>query len=385
MVRIDTSANTKHRSRRNSILLILRATLVAAPLLSIVLLSWSAFAAHESAAATLIDLPAVAVGKHERQQQHTHQQQHELEQLAEKRKNIKTNVAAVWRQIDDTTAQYASSNAKISGGLFLYPRQADLLATLISDLSHVKKNKDVNIQTSSSYRQQQQPFQVCETGFGSGHSTAFFLSQSPNVHIVTFDKFDRPYQIPVVRRLETIFPNRITHVKGNSCRTVPKFFSKRDKEKHTSRNNTLDGPAGNGDCDILHGSSFCKSDNIDLVHHAVTKCATVLTSTAMHSLSDKEVYFGPNAQWRKLRQDGCISDITCFKEDPRTLDRSFIFAQSDQVITHQFCFAMVTGMCTDTLKGKSDDARCEKKKTAVRDILNNLGRLYDIDRVEVPV
>merc|ERR1712129_181914 len=74
----------------------------------------------------------------------------------------------------------------------------------------------------------------------------------------------------------------------------------------------------------------------------------ILTSTAMDSLTDRAVYFGRNAQWRKLRDKQCISDITCFKEEPRPLDRTYIFSRgkSAGLFSHKFCFAYDTGLCS---------------------------------------
>ena len=140
----------------------------------------------------------------------------------------------IWKEIEDITAEEEYQNSKISGGIFLYPRQTLLLYELIQQ----------NLKKRTSNR----PYRVCETGFGSGHSTALFLSISPQVEVITFDKFDRPYQRPVLEMLNMEFPNRIQHIQGNSCKTVPSLLQ-------------ANGFSG---CDLLHGSSLCKTDNIDL-------------------------------------------------------------------------------------------------------------------------
>lgn len=255
------------------------------------------------------------------------------------------DVAQIWQRIDNTTATFPK--AKVSGGLFLYPRQANLISRLIHNLIDSKI-----LSSSSSSR----PFQICETGFGAGHSTAFFLSQSETIQLTTFDKFDRPYQTPILAFFEKeIFHERIMAVEGNSCKTVPEFFQ-----------NSKDSPVR---CNLLHGSSLCPTDNIDLVNRA--QCGTVLTSTAMHSLEDEAVYFGPKAQWRELRRNGCIENIVCFEEEPRALNRSFIFAQEGKVIKHQFCFAMVTGACSRA-DDENEEEICNRRKDAVKTVLHNL-------------
>ena len=71
----------------------------------------------------------------------------------------------------------------------------------------------------------------------------------------------------------------------------------------------------------------------------------------MGSLVDEEVYFGPKAQWTKLRAQECISNITCFDEEEMELNRTFIFSRQGNKIYHKFCMAIVTERCT---KGLND-------------------------------
>jgi len=248
------------------------------------------------------------------------------------------NFQRIWKRIDGITTKEQYKNSKISGGIFLYPRQTLLLSELIEE----------KLQNRTLSR----PYRICETGFGSGHSTALFLTISPQIEVITFDKFDRLYQKPVLEMLNVEFPNRIQHIQGNSCTTVPSFLQ-------------ANGFSG---CDLLHGSSLCKTDNIDLVHNS--KAGTILTSTAMSSLSDGDVYFGPNAQWRKLRADGCIGDISCFGEEERVLEKSFVFADENEVISHQFCFAQVTGKCTN-IKLNSSPLEGQKGRPQVQNMTAN--------------
>ena len=97
---------------------------------------------------------------------------------------------------------------------------------------------------------------------------------------------------------------------------------------------------------------MCRTDHIDLVTHAAP-CGTILTSTAMDSVGDKSVYFGPKAQWRTLRDRGCIDPktIRCFTEEPHVLESKYVFAKKDTKMRHEFCVAVVTGKC---YKGNGD-------------------------------
>ena len=119
-----------------------------------------------------------------------------------------------WRLIHNITSLYPGSD--VSGGLFLYPRQTILLTYLVQReiASRAAKN------TAS---ENLEPFRICETGFGSGHSAALFLSSAPNVEVVSFDKYDRPYQSASFSALQGYFGHRLTRVVGDSCDTVKTY------------------------------------------------------------------------------------------------------------------------------------------------------------------
>ena len=224
----------------------------------------------------------------------------------------------VWQLINNITSLFPG--ADVSGGIFLYPRQAMLLVYLVQ--------REVASRASiGNGPEKLKPFRVCETGFGSGHSAALFLSSAPNIELVSFDKFDRPYQTATFSALRSLYGKRLTRVVGDSCKTVKEY------KKH---------------CDFLHGSSLCKTDNIDLI--AKSTSGVSLTSTAMSSLTDKSVYFGEGAQWATLQKGGCIEDIVCFGEEKRKLSADLHLAKGrEQTISHQFCFARSTGKCASDI------------------------------------
>lgn len=296
---------------------------------------------------------------------------------------LSTNVTKTWSTIDDVLAKNYS-NDRVSGGIFLYPRQASLLTTLVQTIVS-RLDREVTL---------------CETGFGSGHSLALFahaVAESPHpLRILSFDKFDRKYQLPIWKQLNQTYPftqHHLDYVAGDSCRTVPALLSGRHLGSPASSDISsisIEHPSSPIKCDILHGSSLCRTDNIDLVEHA--PCGALLTSTAMGSLNDHAVYFGPKAQWRKLRDRGCITPPICFQEDTLQLNRTFVFAQEGSAHAHQFCIAMTTGTCrpptttsTRMNQNTGTEALCSKDSTTdLYDVVSQLGLSQFCPRFQIP-
>jgi hypothetical protein len=301
---------------------------------------------------------------------------------------IPDQISSHWRYIDETV-QNGYPNARVSGGIFLYPRQTSILSYLIRQIQAGLNRK----------------MTICETGFGSGHSLALFAeivagynkhnnskSVTPGtdqqVHIVSFDKFDRPYQMPLWHHWNDTIgggqPQRLVleFVAGDSCRTVPAFLS--DSVPNMPREKERKHPAAkNFHCDVLHGSSLCPTDNIDLVERS--PCGVLLTSTAMNELTDKQVYFGKHAQWRNLRQQQCITDIVCFHEDRQDISRDFVFAKRGSTHVGKFCIAMTTGKCQKPSGGpKRDNNVCNTDIHAVVKSLQ-LQEICRQDQIPAPV
>ena len=272
---------------------------------------------------------------------------------------------ASWQSINATVATYPK--ASVSGGIFLYPRQQNIFFTIVERLER-------GLQATRPDR----PLRICETGFGAGHSAALFLAASRNAAVISFDKFNRPYQIPAADLLMNKYPDRLTSVAGDSCLTVPTTLSSRwDPEPFYITENGKQMTKQKIQCDMLHGSSLCLSDNIDLVENSPP--GTLLTSTSMGSLEDEEVYFGPSAQWTKLRANGCIRDITCFAEEETEVDKKFVFSRRirGNKMRHKFCMAIVTGKCT------VNDRKVDSPLSHITESLN-LRDLYPQYQVKPP-
>lgn len=276
----------------------------------------------------------------------------ETKLIINNRCDVRVEKNDVWDTIDSIIDTFPNSDR--SGGLFLYPRQQVFLREMIQHRLIKKVQKGDH-----------EPFRICETGFGGGHFASFVLSISESIKVTSFDKFDRPYQSRIIEHIQDKFgKERLEVVKGDSCETVPQYFSKKE----------FPG------CDLLHGSSLCKSDNIDLIQY--TDCGTILTSTAMRSLSDYHVYFGRKAQWRKLRSDKCISNITCFYDEDVNLDRKYVFALKGKKIRHKFCFAVNTGVCHNS--GYQRIAGCNFKDASEKPELDFINFCPDV-QLEPPI
>eukprot|EP00961_Rhodomonas_salina_P057568 773529-Rhodomonas_salina.1 len=118
---------------------------------------------------------------------------------------------------------------------------------------------------ASEHEQSGRRVQVCETGFGAGHSTALWLASHPLVDVLVFDNFDRAYQRECLEVLEASFPGRVTHVEGDTCKTVPGYQA---------------AQGGFAGCDFVHAASLCEEDTANLV--GLSGCGALVTGSGMH-------------------------------------------------------------------------------------------------------
>jgi len=268
-----------------------------------------------------------------------------------------------WQSIDAQVAAYPQ--ARVSGGIFLYPRQQVLFSEIVDKFAKGLASHPGR------------PLRICETGFGAGHSAALFLAASPNTVVVSFDRFDRPYQKPAAQILLKKYPTRFTTITGNSCLTVPETLSSKWNPEPVDIRENGELTSKPIQCDLLHGSSLCLSDNTDLVQNSPP--GALLTSTSMGSLEDKEVYFGPKAQWTGLRANGCIRDITCFAEEDTEVKQDFIFSRRGNKMRHKFCIAIVTGKCTANSMTSSNTSVV--KTTPRRTLLSSVTESLDLKNI----
>lgn len=67
---------------------------------------------------------------------------------------------------------------------------------------------------------------ILEIGFNAGYSCLLFLLANSHSKIILFDINEHSYTKPCFEYLDSIFPNRLTLVIGNSVETVPEFSKK---------------------------------------------------------------------------------------------------------------------------------------------------------------
>jgi hypothetical protein len=104
-------------------------------------------------------------------------------------------------------------------------------------------------------------------------------------------------------------------------------------------------------------------------------------------LHDQDVYFGPHAQWRKLRRRGCITNIVCFKED-NVIDSHdvMLLLKRGKSYTGEFCIAVTTGKCQKDKDGIIIDSsemtvKCsiETNEMVIKLNINEICQQYQIE------
>jgi len=106
----------------------------------------------------------------------------------------------------------------------------------------------------------------------------------------------------------------------------------------------------------------------------------LLTSTAMFSIYDKDVYFGETAQWRNLVERGCIKDVACFEEIPTSVKGNYVFAGDGTPMKSQFCVAVTTGICYQGVTERAEKISCTDKIARITEELDvsNIAKKFQI-------
>merc|ERR1712008_42938 len=109
----------------------------------------------------------------------------------------------------------------ISGGIFLYLEQANHLLKLLSEQLKIWEKTMTGGVSGAAKR-----FRVCETGYGSGHSAAMWLSYDPRISVTSFDYFNKPHQKKTLDFLHKKFgKERLEAKKGDTCASTEEAFS----------------------------------------------------------------------------------------------------------------------------------------------------------------
>ena len=64
---------------------------------------------------------------------------------------------------------------------------------------------------------------IMEIGFNAGHSCLIYLFSNKKSKITLFDICEHKYTQPCFDYLDSLFPGRLTLIKGDSTQTIPKF------------------------------------------------------------------------------------------------------------------------------------------------------------------
>ena len=329
--------------------------------------------------------------------------QHKLNQYCESLESeIPYSLNSLWMDIDEIVSKFP--NLPISSGIYLYPRQRSIMTILIQILTAGKQlqnrlynyeHENDNGQDQQQSRDEIQPLRICETGFAAGHLSSMLLHYSPSSELFSFDLYNRRYQNQIWKMIIEPYgketddrgipgptPRRKRYM-GDSCVSVPAMYPKIH-------------------CDIIHSSSYCETDVLDSVYFHSNPCGgTILTTTAMqNSLNESITYFlnenneeqpsgnsgnengfdeddfGDDNEpthdkygnkdglghWRILRDQGCISNITCYQEEqPHSIEQEYGgFGSSSNAIKHYFCIAITTGKCSKVPTTSADyDGECD--------------------------
>lgn len=257
------------------------------------------------------------------------------------RMEISKPLAEVWAQIDETASRSPRPRLDAESER-PSPGQVAILTSIVSDLS------------DAILKAENRSFNVCQTGYGQGHSAAMFLEASPNVNLQLMARLNLTTQTSLLYSLQTTkdYQNRIKHKKCDSCLYMLEL----------ERKNGIQ-------CDFLHGLSASSKGYAETIVDMVKKapCGVILSSVASRSLRDSNVYFGAKNQWAKLRADECIEDIHCFADSADPGKR--------------FCMAVTTGKCHDP---QNEVAKCNTKIAEVSKRIV-LGQLCPAHEVPVPM
>ena len=65
---------------------------------------------------------------------------------------------------------------------------------------------------------------IMEIGFNAGHSSLLYLLSNPNSKLTIFDLCEHKYTMPCFKYLQSVFPNRLEIIPGDSTKTIPHYY-----------------------------------------------------------------------------------------------------------------------------------------------------------------
>ena len=124
--------------------------------------------------------------------------------------------ATTYEDIMKQLTDHAVSTQKgVEGGLFMHHGESK---SLKADWQSKRKRECLLLELSFA-----NPKSILEVGFNAGHSSAMFMSSSPEVSIHAFDICRHSYTQPAADALKNMFEGRLMLTCGDSATTIPAF------------------------------------------------------------------------------------------------------------------------------------------------------------------
>jgi len=161
--------------------------------------------------------------------------------------------------------------------------------------------------------------QICEIGFGAGHSPVIYLTAKPTNKLVVFDLFPKEYrkelemvpsqhlfQAAAIKYIYQNFPGRFVQVEGDSSVTVPKFAADKPHFK----------------CDLI---SIDGSHNPEMIYKDVKNMKALAHKDTIVLMDDMGVDY-LYAALTRAKNDNIVEELECL-EGGRYMDRRFTHAE----------------------------------------------------------
>ena len=169
-------------------------------------------------------------------------------------------------------------------GLDSYPRQAEVLLTLLRMIEMKKESKALNIM---------------EVGFNAGSSSDFFLKNTSNeTKVVSFDLNEWQVVMAAKKVIDTLYPRRHTLISGDSCKTIPSFYELCKSTKFDLI--FVDGG---------HDYQVANSDLENVLRFAHKNTIVVLDDVCRDRNNIRHYTSGPTRVWKEFVDEGKIEEM----------------------------------------------------------------------------
>lgn len=155
---------------------------------------------------------------------------------------------------------------------------------------------------------------VCELGFNAGHSALLVLETLQHAQVYSFDLGDAPFTEANSARMQSIYKERFTYIKGDSMETIPLYQNK---------NISCDAVFADGAKDFQHRYKDIKNFRALSSHNALVFMDEICTPECAKGevvISDPKCYggiYGHNCRttkaYNQLVHDGILKVKSCIE------------------------------------------------------------------------